>query len=76
MSRPCSGSFTFFRSQINSVKCCEMRPHEDQFNTQPFADVTAKAAHSLQLFKDHMKVVARSQTWAYCSEVCPINRAN
>ena len=37
-------------SGVKSVKCCEMRPHEDQFNSQPFADVTAKAAHSLQLF--------------------------
>ena len=37
-------------SGVKSVKCCEMRPHEDQINTQPFADVTAKAAHSLQLF--------------------------
>lgn len=37
-------------SGVKSVKSCEMRPHEDQFNAQPFADVTAKAAHSLQLF--------------------------
>lgn len=37
-------------SGVKSVKCSEMRPHEDRFNAQPFTDVTAKAAHSRQLF--------------------------
>ena len=37
---PCSGSFT----GVKSVKCCVTMSHEDQFNAQPFADVTAKAA--------------------------------